>query len=254
MAESPAYVVLGAGRWADKIHSILSGENRCVLAMGDTRPQGGESETEFKLRLCSSLMASGAKFAWLCDLPSPHTRWMIESAMHAGLHAIVEKPWLFSPAETHSLKEQAKTSERILGVHYQYCLLEAVEKWKRDFFPGAGLQFGGRFAVSRPGYSGIAAIDNLGCHLLAIRQYAVPSAQISEISCSYESPDERLVWLEKGDERLAFINFVRNKEPIIQRFMKKAEAALEGAAFPFDLDFALRVTSEINAFKSGNSA
>ena len=32
--------------------------------------------------------------------------------------------------------------------------------------------------------------------------------------------------------------------------MRKVEAALDGAAFPFDLDFALRVENELNAFKA----
>jgi hypothetical protein len=33
--------------------------------------------------------------------------------------------------------------------------------------------------------------------------------------------------------------------------MQKVEAALDGAAFPFDLDFALRVADELNVVKSG---
>ena len=32
--------------------------------------------------------------------------------------------------------------------------------------------------------------------------------------------------------------------------MKKVEAALDGAAFPFDLDFALRVANQLNVFKA----
>ena len=32
--------------------------------------------------------------------------------------------------------------------------------------------------------------------------------------------------------------------------MEKVEAALEGAAFPFDLDFALRVADQLNTLKA----
>jgi hypothetical protein len=250
VSESPAYVVLGSGRWAGRIHSILSGENRRVIAIGAAQPRCGENESEFKATLGSFLVATGANLAWLCDSPGLHTRWMIESAMQAGLHTIVEKPWLFSPAETHTLKKQAEAAGRILGIHYEYCMLEAVQNWKRDYFPGTGLRFGGRFTIKNSGNSQLAAIDNLGCHLLSIRQYAVPASEVAEIECEYETADQRLVWLEKGKQRLAEINFGRNKEPIVQRFIKKVEASLEGEAFPFDADFALRVTEELDAVNS----
>ena len=254
MSESPAYAVLGAGRWAGRIHRILSSENRRAVAMGNTRPRQGELESEFKERLSSSLVASGAKLAWLCDFPGLRTRWMIECAIHAGLHTIVEKPWLFSPEETRSLKKQAEAAGRILGIHYEYCMLEAVENWKRDFSPGSGLRFSGRFAIENGGDSHLAAIDNLGCHLLSIQQYAVPASEVAEIECEYEVADQRLVWLENGKQRLASINFSRDKEPIVQRFIKKVEGALEGEAFPFDADFALRVTEELDAVNSKSRA
>jgi len=248
VAKSPAYVVLGGGRWARRIHSILSGENRRVVAMRDARPRRAETEAEFKARLCSYLVDSGAKIAWICEYPRLDTRWMIESVLRAGLHAIVEKPWLFSPAETRSIKKLA--GGRILGVHYQYCLLEGVEKWKREIFPGKGLRFGGEFAIKQPGNSRMPAFDNLGCHLFAIREYAVPASEVAEIQCGYELPDERSVWIEQGEQRLAGVNFVRNKEPIVQRFIQKVEAALDGVAFPFDLEFALRVADGLNAYKN----
>jgi hypothetical protein len=57
------------------------------------------------------------------------------------------------------------------------------------------------------------------------------------------------VWIERGDRRLASIDLLTHGQPIIQRFMKKVEAALGGAAFPFDLEFALRVANQLNALK-----
>lgn len=92
-------------------------------------------------------------------------------------------------------------------------------------------------------------MDNLGCHLFAIREFAVPASEVTEVLCAYERPDERLVWLEQGDRRIASIDLFKGSERIIQDFMKKAEAAIDGAAFPFDLDFAFRVENQLNAFK-----
>ena len=90
--------------------------------------------------------------------------------------------------------------------------------------------------------------------MLAIREYAVPSSEISEIRCGYELPDERLVWIDRGDQRLASIDLLTHGQPIIQHFMKKVEAALDGAAFPFDLQFALRVADELNTYKKRSPA
>ena len=92
-------------------------------------------------------------------------------------------------------------------------------------------------------------MDNLGCHLFAIREFAVPSSGVSLIQCGYDLPDERLVWLERDDQRLVSIDLFSHGQPIIQRFMQKVEAALDGAAFPFDLQFAMRVAVELDAYK-----
>ena len=92
-------------------------------------------------------------------------------------------------------------------------------------------------------------MDNLGSHLLAIRAYAAPNSALQEVRCGYEQPDERSVWLEKGNTRVAFINLLENKERIIQRFIAEVEASLEGADFPFDLEFALRVSNDTKALR-----
>jgi hypothetical protein len=94
------------------------------------------------------------------------------------------------------------------------------------------------------------AIYNLGCHLFAIREFAVPAAKVGEMQCVYGGSDERLVWLEQDGRRVASIDLFKGSGRIVQDFMKKVEAALNGAAFPFDLDFALRVANELNEFKA----
>jgi hypothetical protein len=74
------------------------------------------------------------------------------------------------------------------------------------------------------------------------------------MQCSYERPNERLVWIERKGRRLSTIELVTHGQIAIQRFIEKVEAALDGAAFPFDLDFALRVARQIDAYKTGVSA
>ena len=247
MAEIPTYVILGRGRWAARMQGILAAENRRVESVGETRRATGENDAAYRSRLAKAMSASGAQIAWLCVLPGPHVPLLIEAALDAGLHVVVEKPWQGSRIITESLTEKAMSLRRLIAIHFEYCLLEEVERWRRDFRLGEGLRFGGRFFLSRPDHTGMSAKDNLGSHLLAIHAYAAPKSAVQEIRCGYEQPDERSVWLERRNTRAAFLDLLANKEPIIQRFIAKVEASLEGADFPFGLEFAMRVANETQA-------
>jgi predicted dehydrogenase len=249
MADGPSYAVLGRGRWAGRMQSILAAENRRVASIPETRRSSGETDAAYRSRLAEAMTASDAQIAWLCVLPGPHVSIMIEAALDAGLHVAVEKPWQGSQRVTSALVARAKSLRRLIAVHFEYCLLEEVERWHRDFQPGTGLRFGGHFLLSRPDHTGMSAMDNLGSHLLAIRAYAVPQSAVQEVRCGYEQPDERCVWLEKRNTRAAFIDLLANKEPIIQRFIAKVEASLESVDFPLDLEFALRVTRDAAALR-----
>ena len=249
MAEGPTYVILGRGRWAKRIHPIIAGEGRSVAAIEETRQRPSETEAKYISRLAQAMKESAARIAWLCVSPGPHVTLMIQSAIEAGLHVVAEKPWYGSKEETERLQALAHARGRVLAVHYEYCVLEEMQKWRQELYPGAGLRLGGRFFLSRSDQTGIPAIDNLGCHLLAIREWAVPSSEVSEIRCGYELPDERVVWIERKGQRVASIDLLNHRQLIVQRFMEKVEAALDGAAFPFDLDFALRVANQLNALK-----
>jgi Oxidoreductase family, NAD-binding Rossmann fold len=247
MTDGPSYVVLGRGRWAERMQSILDAENRSVALIPETRRASEETDSAYRSRLADAMRAIDAQIAWLCVLPGPHVALMIDAALDAGLHVVTEKPWQASRGATSALVARAKSLRRLIAVHFEYCFVDEVERWRRDFHPGAGLRFGGRFYLSRPDHTGMSAIDNLGSHLLAIRAYAAPNSALQEIRCGYEQPDERSVWLEKRNTRVAFIDLLANKEPIIQRFIAKVEASLEGADFPLGLEFGLRVANEVEA-------
>jgi hypothetical protein len=231
------------------MQSILLAENRRVATIPEARRASAETDATYRSRLTEAMRASGARIAWLCVLPGPHVPVMIDAAMDAGLHVVVEKPWQGSPRETASLAAKAKSLRRLIAIHFEYCLLEEVERWRRDFHPGTGLRFGGHFLLNRPDHTGMAAMDNLGTHLLAIRAYAAPKSAVQEIRCGYEQPDERCVWLEKRNSRVAFTDLLASKEPIIQRFIAKFEGSLELADFPLDLEFGQRVANDTAALR-----
>lgn len=244
IAEGPAYVVLGRDRWATRLRGILAPEHRHVTRIEETRRASGESDVAYKSRLAEAMSASGARIAWLAVLPGPHIPLMMEAALDAGLHVVVEKPWQGSQFLTKMLAAKAKSLHCLITIHFECCLLEEVERWHGEIHPGTGLRFGARFFLNRPDHKGISAMDNLGSHLLAICAYVVPKSAIQEIRRGYEQQDERCVWPEKRKTRTAFIDLLANKEPIIQRFIAKVESSLEGEGFPLGFEFAMLVAKE----------
>ena len=248
----PKYAVLGNGRWAGVIHGILAQQQCEVVIIQQTRRGDRESNDEYRARIGSSLAKSGATVAWICIPPSPNTLLLSEAAVESGLHVIAEKPWLWTQPASQALNALAHARGRLIGVHFEYCLLEAVESWRRQQNRGVGLKFSGRFTTSRRDRLGIPAIENLGSHLFAIRAYAVPEAAISEIDCGFEDADERLVSIGNGNCILSTIDFTANREPIIQRFIEQFEGALNGGPFPFGLDFAELVLKDLSAFREKN--
>ncbi len=182
MPEFPAYAILGRGRWAHTIGTVLTGEGRRCVFIEDVRRETSETDSDYKQWLTKRMADSGSHIAWLCTLPGSHVPLLAEAAIGAGLHVIAEKPWPYSPNETRLLQNLASATRRQVGVHFEYCLLDAVEKWRNQFDRGAGLQFSGRFHLRGQDRLGISAADNLGCHLLAIREYAVPQSELAGIS------------------------------------------------------------------------
>lgn len=248
MAEAPSYAILGGGYWAGRMRKILEKEGRRVDLIPHPRRSPPETEAAYKSRLAASMAATDAQIAWLCVPPGPHVASMIEAALEAGVAVVVEKPWMCPRSTTEHLVALAQARRLRIGVHYQLCFLESVERWRREFRQGEGQRFGGHFVLGRPPHTGMSGIDNLGCHLLSIREYAVPKAEIGEIFCAYEGRGERNVWLESEGRRIATIDFLENREPIVQRFIHAFEAA-PGPAFRFDLAFALRVYEAVEAVK-----
>jgi predicted dehydrogenase len=241
--QPPEYVIVGRGNWALRMHKILAGENRNTVSIEEAREQPLEGGAAYEARLREQFSASKTQIAWLCVPPGPHVTRMTRAALLAGLHVVAEKPWFGSPEETAALGLLASEKKRIAAVHYQYCLLDEVAAWRARFYGDRSLVFGGRFHHSRPSHAGISALDNLGTHLLSIREWAAPGSRIGSVDCAYGRPDQRVVWLERDGTRVASIDLLASQQPIVQRFIAKMEQALESAAFPFDLQFAMRVSA-----------
>jgi len=244
-ASGPAYLIVGRGRWGARMYSMLVGEGRRAEFASGLRRMSDESTDAHESRLSETLADSSAQIAWLCLPPGAHVPRFIRAAFAAGLQVIVEKPWIYSRDETALLQGVASRAGLKGGVHFEYCLLSEIENWRRQYEGENGLEFGGTFNVHSADHLGISAMQNLGSHLVAMREYAVPHSRLSKILCGYELPDERMVWLEAGKKRVANLEFLNSPEPIIQRFVTRFENSLDGKPFPFDFAFAQRVNEII---------
>lgn len=254
MAELPGYVILGRGRWARRMGGILASEGRTVRFVEETRQRKDEGGEAYRSRLFAEMKTSGAQVAWLCVAPGEHLATMLGAALDAGLHMVAEQPWLMSAEETSRWMVRAKSQGCIVGVHYEYCLLDELEKWRGEYGGGAGLGFRGVFHHSRSGHLGLPAMDLLGTHLLSMREYAVPDSAVEQIDCGYELADARRVSLEDGRRMVATIDFLESSEPLIQRYVCRLEAAMESGEFIFGLRFAARVAEEAARLRQESAA
>jgi hypothetical protein len=244
-ANGPAYLIVGRGRWGTRIHAMLVGEGRRVEFASSLRRESNESSSAHEWRLAQTVLDSSAQVVWLCVPPGAHVPALIRATFAAGLHVIVEKPWVYSREETNLLQDVATRAGLKGGVHFEYCLLSEIENWRRQYEQQDGLEFGGTFNVHAADHLGISAMQNLGSHLTAIHEFAVPHSRLSKIHCGYELPDERRVWLDSDKQRVANIDFLGSKEPIVQRFLTQFENSLDGKPFPFDFAFAQRANENL---------
>jgi hypothetical protein len=244
-ANGPAYLIVGSGRWGTRMHSMLASEGRRAEFASGLRRQTNETSSAHESRLAQTLSDSSAQIVWLCVPPGAHVPALIRASFAAGLHVIVEKPWVYSREETTLLQDAAARAGLKGGVHFEYCLLSEIENWRRQYEQQNGLEVGGTFNVHAADHLGISAMQNLGSHLMAMREYAVPRSRLSKIYCGYELPDERMVWLDSDKQRIATLEFLGSKEPIVQRFVARFENSLDGKPFPFDFAFAQRVNENL---------
>jgi hypothetical protein len=227
------------------MQAMLLGEGRRAEFAPGLRREANENSGAHEARLAQTFSDSRAQIVWLCVPPGAHVPALIRAAIAAGLHVIVEKPWVYSREETALLQGAATRAALKDGVHFEYCLLSEIENWKRQYDQQNGLEFGGTFNVHAANRLGISSMQNLGSHLMAMREYAVPHSRLLKLYCGYEVPDERIVWLDSHKQRVATIEFLGSKEPIIQRFVARFENCLDGEPFPFDFAFAQRVNENM---------
>lgn len=249
MSKANTYAVLGRGRWGLRISAILACEGRSVELLNEAvRVHPGDSNKGYIARIEASLRRIKSNVLWVALPPGPHIPLIAEAALNTGMHLVIEKPWVYPTDVTDRLCILASEYHRTVAVHYEYCFLDAVSQWRDRYYSTEHLIFSGRFTVSSPNRLNIPALQNLGVHLMAIQEFAVPNSSLGKLDCRYDAMiPERSVCLKFESGRVERIDFSETHEPIIQRFVLRLEDSLGQGDFPCDLKFAAKVRQRLAA-------
>ncbi len=233
---------------------ILKEMSREVHVLTLSRPKPGEPEENYAARvekICRD-EAGKADVVWLA-VPPGNQEILTRAALAAGKHVVAEKPWMCSRAVTDDLGRAASKEGLQIGVHYEYCFLSGLGRLSMPpNGSGPPVRFSGTFISSKT--SGAPPLYNLGCHLLAIKCALFPDAATGDITVSYKGIDERKLEVVRGTDRRT-LDFLGNREPLIQRFIAAFEASLSGKnAFPFGLPLSNEINAELAAIERTTAA
>lgn len=244
------YAVIGRGAWGKQIANILNGMGRSVMVLPISRRHGGQSIEQYQSAVNKHLIKSSCNqdVVWLAVPPNDQVL-LASLLLENKYHVIVEKPWMASSQESSDIMATAQSSNRQISVHYQYCLLDELTKTRIEYNSCAeDVIFSGVFTIARPNRLKIPALANLGSHLLAIRQYHFPGTTLGNIQSAYESESQRMCCLQDNSRSLK-VNFLGNREPLVQRFIHEFEASIHNdRPNRFGLEFAMLITKDIMAF------
>jgi len=92
MASGPAYAIAGKGRWGQRMHALLVGKGRQADFLLEVRRKDEEANDAYVSRMVEQFRKSAAQIAWLCVPPGQHVPLLMNAALDADLHIIVEQP------------------------------------------------------------------------------------------------------------------------------------------------------------------
>jgi hypothetical protein len=241
------YGVIGNGKWGKVITRLLSSISERVLILDSEKRLLGEDDIQYKVRLKKLLQSSGINdvdVVWI-SIPAKDHKVVIESVLSYKKHIVVEKPWLLSSDEIYYLSDLARASGKRIGVHYQYCYLNKLPLISRVVRDLKDVSFQGEFCISRFNRLKVPAINNLGVHLLAIKNVHFPYSHIKKIHSKYKTEDLRNVSISHPDY-FSKINFLKNDEPLIERFIFDFEnSIIKNKSFSLDLMVMLKINKDI---------
>ena len=241
--------MIGGGRWGSTIKNVLSTTTEGVITFDISRRAENESRESYadNIKKCLQSEIDKVDVVWLA-IPPVDQEIFVEIILGFHKHVIVEKPWMCDERITLKLIDYAKTVNKQVAVHYQYCYLDAFKHLPfRSGVPMGEVFFQGEFCISRENRLSIPAIYNMGSHLFAIKELFCPEASVSGINTGYNMRDKRLVRFESKDQHFE-VDFYGNDEPLIQRFIQDFESHVsDSREFPLNLELSLSINRQLLA-------
>ncbi len=256
MVHSSRYIVVGQGRWGSQVSNILKKCGCKTSACPISRPGKDENLESYreKAHAIFKKAASNADIVWLA-IPPPNQALLADAALDAGLHVVAEKPWTSPQAISKQLAIKAQAKGLLFGVHYQYCLLNSAQLLSAKLHgpEDVAQSFSGRFTISKKNRLGLSALENLGSHLLAIRQFHFPKSSLGQIVVAYDAKNCRYFEL-KTPKKTHRVNFLDCKQPLVQEFISMFEECLNTEKdFPLNLQFAQLVQQDMQKVLKSSS-
>lgn len=243
------YAVVGAGKWGERLVDTLSKCTDCqVLSIQLSRRANHETEEDYRDRINATFEPYCDKIdlVWLAVSPGDQEH-LVLCAINAGFHVIIEKPWMVGKAASENLSELALNMNVQVGVHFQYCYLEELAEISK-YANNAGFTFNATFTIAGGNRLNIDPWFNFGTHLLAMKMLHFSDVRIGEIQVGYNVDNQR--WLNLSGPSNITIDFGKNDQPLIQRFVSDIERSIVlGVDFPIGIEFAEQVTSMASAMR-----
>ena len=249
------YGIVGDGRWSGVLKTVLCERTEKVTTIKLPRRGIQQSPVEYGNRLKSLLKTklAGLDIVWIAT-PPVDQEIFVESVLSLNKHVIVEKPWLCDKDRTKRLIEIAEVRKKKIGVHYQYCYLNQIAEVVAEINrrPFRVMRFAGEFCIDRENRLSIPSRLNLGVHLLAVKNMYFENAIIEKLLTGYGMENRRNIVVSTEQSRFE-IDFLRNREPIIQRFVEHFERCVaEERTFPLDLKLSMKILDDLDRLATAN--
>jgi len=243
------YGIVGDGRWSGVIRGILGERTENVTTIKLPRRGIGQSPLEYGNRIKGLLEANIADLdiVWIAT-PPVDQEIFVDSVLSFDKHVIVEKPWLCDRDRTRRLIEISKERKKNIAVHYQYCYLSQIAEVVDEIKSRSCnvVSFEGEFCIDREDRLSIPSRLNLGVHLLAVKNMYFEDAITERLLTGYGMENKRNIVLTTEQSRYE-IDFLRNREPIIQRFVEHFERCVtEEREFPLDLKLSMKKLDDLD--------
>lgn len=206
--------------WGDKIYKILKSTDNDVIKLSIKNPNKYIDYKTYIKTLKKILKKNENKIniIWLAISPNKKIQFdVVKECIKNNFNLVIEKPWLVSKKKTMFLIKLQKKYKVQVGFNFEYLYLKFFKKINNySFYKKSSVLL--NFHVKNDKLKKIH-FNELGSHLLAIKKYYFKNNKKVRISTGFQK-NLRSITLDKGKNNEKNLDFTKNKEPLIQRFIK----------------------------------